>query len=321
MTKHNRVFAGLAMLTLAWTCAAQSPGTVPVQMVVTVEPLNEGDTTVADLSRDGVQVRLGSDTPRVTGWIPSRGEAAGLQLFILIDDTSDTSLGSQLDEIRRFIEAQPATTWIAVGYMRNAVVGVTQNFTTDHAQAAKMVRLPLGSSGASDSAYQSLIGLLKAWPGSKMRREVLMVTDGIDRTRGSGSSPQRSSGLGLPSISPDVDRASLAAQRDGVIVHSIYSRGVGRFNRNTYQLQNGQNSIAKLADETGGECFFQGIRNPVSFKPYLDRLQTILDNQYLLTFNAIPSKNGELQRVRISTEVPKVEVVAADNVWVPAGQN
>ena len=45
------------------------------------------------------------------------------------------------------------------------------------------MRLPLGSTGASDSPYLSLISLLKGWPENKMRREVLMVTDGVDRLR------------------------------------------------------------------------------------------------------------------------------------------
>jgi hypothetical protein len=109
---------------------------------------------------------------------------AGLQLFILVDDTSDTSVGSQLGDLREFIQAQPSTTAIALGYMRNTSVNLLQNFTTDHAAVAKSLRLPLGSTGASDSSYLSLIGLMKGWPESKIRREVLMVTDGIDRLRG-----------------------------------------------------------------------------------------------------------------------------------------
>ena len=122
----------------------------------------------------------------------------------------------------------------------------------------------------------------------------------------------------MPSMSPDVDSASTAAQRYGVIVNSIYSPGVGHAGRNYFDLNNGQNGIAKLADETGGESFYLGLQNPVSFKPYLDRLQLFLDNQYFLVFQAVPGRRDGLQRVRISTEVPKVEIVSADNVWVPA---
>lgn len=316
---------GVGLTTLAIHAQENaSPTTVTVHMVVTVEPLSDSEKTVPALSREDVQVRQGKNRLQVTDWIPSRGDQAGLQLFILIDDTSNTSLGGQLDDLRAFISAQPATTWIGVGYMRNTAVNIVQNFTTDHAQAAKALRLPLGSVGASDSPYLSLISLLKGWPENKMRREVLMVTDGIDRLRSYGSSagsPRGGFGRGLqsmPSISPDVDSASTNAQRYGVIIHSIYTTGVGRVGRNYYDASNGQNGIAKLADETGGESFFLGVQSPVSFRPYLDRLQTILDNQSFLVFLANPGKKAGLQRVKISTEMPKVEIDSADNVWVPA---
>jgi hypothetical protein len=125
----------------------------------------------------------------------------------------------------------------------------------------------------------------------------------------------------MPYISVDVDRASENAQRYGVIVHSIYTPGVGHLSRNFYEVTNGQNGIAKLADETGGESFFLGTQTPVSFKPYLERLQSILDNQYYLVFRAVPGKKAELQRVKLSTEAPNVEIVSADNVWVPAAKS
>jgi hypothetical protein len=330
------VLLGLGLATLGMRGQEKSsPGTVPVHMVVMVEPLRDSDNTVPALSREDVKVRQGKNNLQVTGWIPARGDQAGLQLFILIDDTCDTTLGGQLDDLRAFIKAQPATTWIGVGYMRNAGVNIVQNFTTDKDQAAKAVRLPLGSLGASDSPYLSLISLLQGWPENKMRRSVIMVTDGIDRLRGlstasgtaspsrMGPGPATAGNFGrgyqtMPSISPDVDRASSAAQRYGVIINSIYFPGVGRAARNYYDLNNGQNGMAKLADETGGESFYLGLQTPVSFKPYFDRLQLILDNQYFLVFQAIPGKKDGLQRVKISTEVPKVEIVSADNVWVPA---
>jgi hypothetical protein len=288
-------------------------------MVATVEPLEDGDSSVAVLKREDVQVRQGRDRLKVTGWVPSRGEQAGLQLFILVDDTSDTSLGSQLNDIRAFIQAQPASTAIGLGYMRNATVNILQNFTTDHAQVAQTLRLPLGTLSSSDSPYLSLISILKGWPENKMRREVLMITDGIDRLRGSfgPGGPTSPRGVPLPYISPDVDRASREAQKAGVIVHSIFTRGVGRAGRNFWEINNGQTGLSKLADETGGEAFYLGVQNPVSFKPYLDRLQIILDNQYFLAFQAIPGRRSDLQRVRVSTDVPKVEIVTADSVWVP----
>jgi hypothetical protein len=316
---------GVALCLLAQD--KNSGNNVQVHMVVTVEPLQSGDNAVAGLTKEEVKVRQRKDNLPVTHWIPSQGEQGGLQLFVLIDDTSDPVLGLQFDDLRAFMNSLPATTWIGVGYMRNTTVNIVQNFTTDHAAAAKALRLPLGGVGASDSPYLSLISLLKGWPENKLRREVLMVTDGIDRLRGnpngSGVIPEGRGigGMGrmssMPYISPDVDSASTAAQRYGVIVHSIYTVGVGHAGRNFFVATNGQNGLAKLADETGGESFFLGVQNAVSFKPYLERLRMILDNQYYLVFQAKPNKKAGLQQVKLTTDVPKVEIVSADNVWVP----
>jgi hypothetical protein len=105
-----------------------------------------------------------------------------------------------------------------------------------------------------------------------------------------------------------------------VIVHSIYATGAGRLGRNAWEAQLGQSGIAKIADETGGEYYALGTQNAVSFKPYLERLQRIFDNQYYLVFQAMPQKKDGLQRVNISTEAANLEVAAANNVWVPAGK-
>jgi len=158
---------------------------------------------------------------------------------------------------------------------------------------------------------------------TNVRRQVLMITDGIDRLRGFGSETMRpgfgrNQMPGIPYISVDVDSASREAQRAGVIVHSIYTQGVGHAGRSYFEVTNGQNSISKLADETGGESFMLGTQNAVSFQPYLDRLQSIIDNQYYLVFEVRPGKKSDLQRIKIDTEVPGAEIVSADNVWVPA---
>jgi hypothetical protein len=50
----------------------------------------------------------------------------------------------------------------------------------------------------------------------------------------------------------------------------------------------------------------------------LDRLQKALDNQYYLVFLATPKKKAGFQRVNIQTEVDNAEILAPDNVWVPA---
>ena len=283
--------------------------TVPVHMTVTLETIGE-NKRMPEVKREDVVVKQGKDLLKITGWTPARGDHAGLDLFILIDDASDPSLGSQLDELRAFINAQPPTTAVGVGYMRNATVEITQNFTTDHSQSAKALRLPIASVGAFANPYLSVMDLMKRWPTHSNRREVVMVSDGIDRFRGG---PRY---RGFLYISPDVDSASSVAQRTGTIIHTIFTRGIGRWGRNYWEITNGQNSMAKLSDETGGESFFLGIQNPVSFKPYLDELQQVLDNQYILEIQAIPGTKSGLQSVNLSTHVAGVEIDVANSVWV-----
>jgi hypothetical protein len=312
---------------------AGTSGTVQVHMVITDEAVRD-NAEVPILRPENVQVKQGKNLLKIDHVIPARDDNAALQFFILIDDTCDSSIGNSLNDIRDFINAQPATTAIGVGYMSNATIQIAQNFTSDHALAAKAVRLPRGGLSAMDSPYLSLISLIKGWPEQKVRREVLMVSDGIDRLRNErmsnrqtapsasrasrNTTPSMSMSTGMTTMSPDVDSASTAAQRSGVIVHGIYATGVGRAGRNAWEAQIGQSGVAKITDEAGGEYFSLGTQNLLSFKPYLDRLQRILDNQYYLVFRATPEKKADLQRVKISTEIADVEIAAADSVWVPA---
>jgi hypothetical protein len=271
-----------------------------------------------------VKVKQGRTFLSVTQVIPAQGENAALQLMILIDDTLNTSVGNNLTDLREFIAAQAPTTLVGVAYMSNAGINVVQNFTNDHDAAVKAVRLPRGALSAMDSPYLSLISLVKGWEQQKVRREILMVTDGIDRLR--GEAPQ-SSRLGpsfgpvyhsMPTMTPDVNSASEISQRYNVLVHSIYAPGVGRVGRSSWDLQIGLSGLSKIAQETGGECFSLGTSQLVSFKPSLERLQKMLDNQYYVVFQAVPKRRAGLQRINLETELSNSEILAPDNAWVPA---
>ena len=279
-------------------------GTISVHMVVTVEAHH--GTEVPEIKQQDVTVRQGKERAQVTDWIALRGDRAGLELFVLVDDAlTPTSLGTQLEDLRQFINSQPDTTAIGVGYMRDGSVDISQNLTTEHAQAAKALRLPLGNVGAMASPYLSIGDLIKRWPESKVRREMLVVSDGIDRFGGVGPA------------NPYVDTAIERAQRAGIIIHAIYSTGVGHYGHTYWRFYWGQNYLSKMASETGGEAYFLGFGNPVSFAPYLEDLAGRLNHQYLLTFLAKPEKKPGLQSVKLRTEVPNAELVAADRVYVP----
>jgi len=271
------------------------------------------DKKVPQINQDDVVLKLNKQRTKVTGWVPAQGDRAGLELFFLIDDAAGTSLGTNLGDLATFINAQPPTTSVGVGYMRNGTVQIVQNFTADHAASAKALRLPLSSAGAYGSPYLSVIDLMNRWPAGNNRREIVMVTDGIDRAR-----------RGIPSramnINPDVDSAADVAMRTRTIIHTIYTPGIGRWYRNYWEATNGQLSISKLSDVTGGESYYLGLQNPVSFTPYLDQLQRILENQYLLSFSATPGNKAGWQYVSLNTELAGVEFALANAVWVQAAK-
>jgi hypothetical protein len=289
--------------------AAQQPSSadgVPTRMVVTVEARHHSAMPV--IHPEDVMVYEGHDRDRVADWVPLQGNRAGLELFIVLDDGLNDNVASQFSDLQKFIGGQPSTSAIGIGYMRNGTVAVAQNPTTDHARAAKALRLPIGERGISASPYLSLVDLIKKWPDQRQPREILMISDGIDTLYGGGPGD------------PYVDQAIAEAQKAGVIVFSIYAPGAGHFGHTFWRMNWGQNYESQLSDETGGESYYLGFGSAVSFAPYLNDLSERLAHQYLLTFLAKPEKKAGLRSVKLRTEVPNAELVAADKAYVPAGE-
>jgi hypothetical protein len=81
-----------------------------------------------------------------------------------------------------------------------------------------------------------------------------------------------------------------------------------------------QYSMEIQAASIRGESYYIGFSGaPVSFAPYLDTTaQRRLAHQYLLIFLTKPEKKAGMRRVRLQTEVPNAELVAASQVYVPA---
>ena len=215
-------------------------------------------------------------------------------------------MACNFDSLEKFIEEQPETTAIGVGYMRNGTVLALQNLTKDHAAAAKSLRLPLGGVGYT-SPYLSLSDLMKKWPVSENRREILMISSGIDPL---GGSPFTN-----PYLSAAVDRA----QRGGFIVYSIYTPGTGRVGRGFFRGTLAQTGLDILAQKTGGQTYYLGLGSPVDIAPYLKDVSFSLKNQYELTFLTKSAKKPALEPVKVKTEMPNIGVIAAEDGYVGSG--
>lgn len=302
--------AVLALMSGAVPLAAQQPATdqgVPVQMIVSLEAKHGHEIPM--ITKQDVMVYQGHDRRDVTDWVPATGDHAGLELAVLIDDSAGLSLGTQINDIRTFIGQQAPTTAVALGYMENGTVRVLQNFTEDHAAAAKAVRLSLGYFAAGASPYLSLSDFIKHWPADPAfpRREVLMITSGIDY-------------LYTGTVeNPYVDAAITDAQCAHIVVYSIYTPSAGHFGHSYFRTYWGQNYLSEVSEMTGGESYYLiGPQAPVSFVPYFKELNEQLPNQFLLTFLAKPEKKATTEGLRVTSEVHDADFVHASRVCVPA---
>jgi hypothetical protein len=275
--------------------------TAPVTTVVTV--LGPSFTAPPALGKEDVVVHTGSRREDVTAWIPAQGDRAPLQLAILIDDGA--GINSQLPDLRHFIQTQSNSTSVALFYASAGMTQTVAPFSTDHDSVAKKLRITFGRTSVSTSIYLSTIDVMKKLAPMKGRREILLIGDGRDRLRGDLDSP-------------DVQSVIDSAQKTGIVIHTLYA-SVGRGRSNSIRLGYAQSNLTRVAGETGGQSFFQGLETPVSFTPFLDQLDMALHNQYFLTFTTARShkKKGEFRGFKVATEQRNIAITAASNVFVP----
>jgi hypothetical protein len=288
---------------------SDSSSQVPVHMVVTVKPRHGAQ--VPAVAADDVKVYQRDKQDKVTDWVPLQGDRAGLQLFILIDDTARDALSLQFSSIRKFIEEQPPTTAIGVGYMRNGTVVTAQDLTKDHALAEKSLRLPIGAAAGYTSPYLALSDLMKKWPETEDRREILMLTNGTDPLGGGSWND--------PFNNPYLDAAFDRAQRGGFIVYSIYTPDAGRAGRGLFRNDLAQTGLDLLSQKTGGETYYLGLGAPVDITPYLQDVSNSLKHQYELTFLANGAKRPTLEPVKLKTEMPNIGLITAEDGYIGIG--
>ncbi len=319
MTMRLRLTPALvtASLLLPLAAAAQNEGLIPTQTLVRAE---SKENVIPDATAVTLQLN-GKNTPLTS---ISRIPPSGAQVALLIDDGLSRSAGIQLNDLRGFAEDMPPGVEVFVGYMRNGTVDQVVPFTTDHAQAAAAVRLPLGTPGISASPYFCLSEFVRHWPGAgsnfgdrgpaetdgapgpQKARFVIMVTNGVDPYNGSTSI--------LNQDSPYVASAAVDAERAGVAVSSVYYSDAGfRGGRGSFS---GQSYLSQIAEATGGTAYNMGPINPVSLKPYFDQFAHDLSETYVATFAADAGQGGKehLLRLKMSTSVPKLKLRYAQNV-------
>jgi VWFA-related protein len=209
-----------------------------------------------------------------------------MALAILIQENLSASFNLELQRLSRFISRLPKGSRVMVAYLRGGSIQVRQKFTEDLEKAAGSLRIVNGSSFSGPSnPYEGVREALNRFdsiPGG--RRAILLVSDGLDASAGGNFSS--------PTQSIELDRAILMAQRKSVAVYAFYSTTGLTENGRSIASLNGQSSLNRLAEETGGRAFFQGTFSPVNMEPFFVDLDRALTRQFALTYLSTHPKKG-----------------------------
>ena len=266
----------------------------PVTVPVTIRVKEETELQNIDLSihEDG--------QPQTIISVRGIGTNSPITLAVLIQEDLVPSVGNEIKDLANFIRQLPRGSRVMVGYLRTGTLQVKQRFTNDLEKAASSLRPPVGSATASPyNPYVEVIEALKRFESQPLgRRAILLVSDGLDISRGVDSSS--------PTQSVDLQRAVNESQRRGVAIYGFYAPSIVAAS-NPSLVSNAQSSLLRLSDETGGIAFFQGTGAPVSFRPFIRELDTSLQKQAALTFLSTHLDKG-FHRIEVKSSTPGVRV-------------
>jgi VWFA-related protein len=256
----------------------------PVTIPITLRPRNKKNFgELQDIS--GLKVWEDGEEQEIIS-VRAVGAADPLYLAVLIQDDVVSGIGNELKGLREFIQSLPAGSRVMVGYLRSGSLQVRQKFTNELDKAAKALRIPAGQAGSAPfNPYVETLEALKKFDAQpKGRRAILLVSDGVDVARGIEDSS--------PTQSLDLQRTINSAQKRSVAVYCIYAPTSAVAGGNSILIGNGQSSLKRLSDESGGHAFFQGSGAPVSFDPFLKELSTTFARQLVLTYLSTHLKKG-----------------------------
>jgi len=267
------------------------PVTVPV-IIRVKEEVVELQNIDLSVSEDG--------EPQTIISIRGMGTNSPITIAVLIQEDLVPSVGNEIKGLAEFVRGLPKNSRVMVGYLRTGTIQVKQKFTTDLEKAAGALRPPVGFASVSPyNPYVEVVEALKKFEAQPLgRRAILLVSDGLDVSRGVDSSS--------PTQSVDLQRAINESQKRGVAIYSFYAP-TQTAAANPILISNAQSSLSRLSDETGGRAFFQGTGAPVSFEPFIRELDVSLQKQAALTFLSTHLKKG-FHRIEVKSSTPGVRL-------------
>ena len=272
-----------------------SPVTIPLTIKINsrqLESENELQNIDLTVSEDG--------EPQTILSLRGVGTNSPITLAVLIQEDLVPSVGNEIKSLAEFIRNLPKGSRVMIGYLRTGSLQTKQKFTTDLEKAAKALRPPSGFANSGPyNPYVEVIEALRKFDSQPLgRRAILLVSDGLDISRGVDSS--------APTQSIDLQRAVTESQRRSVAIYGFYAPTIAA-SANPLLAANAQSSLLRLSSETGGDAFFQGTGAPVSFDPFLRDLTVSLEKQIALTFLSTHLNKG-FHRIEVRSVTPGVRV-------------
>ena len=304
--KNLRMAIWMIAGALLMAAPAFSQSTGQGRAVVTILPKQHSEMP-ASVSQQAVSIKVNGKESTITSWASLRGPEARLELVILIDSAARSSLGSQFSDIQHFVNGLSPNTKAAIAYMWNGRAVFAGPLTANHAEVLRALHLSGGSPGSSASPYFCLSDLAKNWPSGDRgaRREVVMVTDGVDNYE-----------RRFDPDDPYVQAAIADSIRAGLVVYSIYWLNQGLADSTMYANNTGQSLLNEVTEATGGKNLWTGMGNPVSIQPFFEELALRLGNQYELGFSARLDGKPATENLKIKVGGSGVEVTAPKQVFV-----
>jgi VWFA-related protein len=295
MCNRNQIAAALAAVVFIFTSVlvARPADGGERTIIVTAHPHNDRMRKAAQSLRpEDFSVREEKIPQKILSVKPANDTPP--IIAILIQDDLVGRVNNELDGLRQFIRQLPDGSRVLTAYITAGSLRVTQDFTTDRARAADSLRILRSTPDAAPyNPYVELLEALRRFDAQPAgRRLVLMVSDGLDTSRGFEAASA------LNSI--DLERAIREAQRRGVSVFSFFAPSVGLTSYSRLEANYGQSALNRLADETGGETFYSGL-DFVSFTPYIKELNELLGLQWLITYRSETPGNS-FRRVEVGTD-------------------
>ena len=294
-----------AALLFAAPIFAQNEGQTHGQAVITILPAKNAEAAPA-IDQQDFQLKVDGKDATITGFTPLRGNNDRLEVVLMLDAGARSSITTQFGDIQNFFKSLPPDARATLAYMEYGTAKLVSPLSTDRDAVLKGLRIPGGLPGEDASAYVCLSDLAKHWPSndSGARRIVVMITDGVDYYD-PHYDPQ----------DPYMQASITDSVRAGLVVYSVYWENRGRFDSSFYANYSGQNLLQQVTQATGGQSYWEGIGNPVSFQPYFKDLDRRLQNQYELAFSAPVNKPGvATMKLKVSGIAGKVD--APQQVYV-----